>query len=123
METDYIDNMPASTEMDALIAEKVMGLTITKKNLFDEPGIFVIYDIGASIACYSPKKYSSNISAAWEVVEKSVDFELSRTVWSPHGWECGIRLDKEDSTIWSKGDTASLAICRAALKAIGYKPE
>src|SRR4030042_3107738 len=125
---DEVLIMPAGREMDAFIAEYVMGIEIlrTPKSAICNGcrvnmGTWAVveknyHEWGDKVE--DVHLYSTDISAAWEVVEKSVDFELSRTIWSPHGWECGIRLNEEDSTIWGKGATAPLAICRAALLAV-----
>jgi hypothetical protein len=97
-----IGTMPAGPEMDALVAEKVMGYTSW---------------------AFGVPRYSTNLETAWEVVEKMkpvwVNFRLS---FGPYlvvdgklanGWElepawCSPRC--------GYGETAPLAICRAAIK-------
>lgn len=124
-----IDAMPAGRELDALVAEKVMGWTACDANeayprwMHGDPGD-EFAEAGRGRGCaplttawrvpYS--RYSTDIAAAWEVVEK---VRGDRDVW--------LQWDSETS-IWgcqffSGGhecfaDTAPLAICRAALKAV-----
>lgn len=110
MTRDEILNMPAGRELDALIAEKVMGLKVDYE--FDEvleprvPFLVDKYDEWG----YLPN-YSTDIAAAWQVVER---FESHCTMNNVHGiWECYL----PDFAI-GKDKTAPLAICRAALLAV-----
>jgi hypothetical protein len=93
MTREEILNMPAGREMDALIAEKVIDPDWVKlKNLCPH--------------------YSTDIAAAWELVEKMKYFTLYR---GDGYWECeysGQYLESIDA------ETAPLAICRAALLAV-----
>lgn len=100
MTRDEILAMPAGIEMDALVAAKIFE-----------------WHYGT----YHPelKRYSTDISAVWEVVEKLRDkkrFSISdepdnkiRCIfwWYPDGVE--KRLE------WAFASTAPLAICRSAL--------
>ena len=95
--------MPAGREMDALIAEKIFGLTVDDN-------------------FYLPN-YSTNIADAWIVIEKmkSKHFRISyksapfqKYDKEPLGWLCsmsGFEFIPEHAA------TAPLAICRAALLA------
>jgi len=98
-----INTMPAGPEMDALVAEKVMGYTS---------------------CAFGVPRYSESLEAAWEVVEKMKpvwrEFRLS---FGPYlagkeglkdGWELEPALG---SPVYGYGETAPLAICRAAIKA------
>lgn len=134
MDKNGIFKLEANPDTDALIAEKVMGLTISNKNLFDEPGIFVVYNTGNTIICHSPKKYTSNISAAWEVVEKlksqgwSIDIQWDNWNELPDDppveyiWHVGLNYYTNDAKDFrsavDEAETAPLAICRAALLAV-----
>ena len=69
-----------------------------------------------------PCDYSTDISAAWQVVEKlgphfglTFYFSTDETVWSA----CFIILGSEMQ--FGHASSPSLAICRAALKAVGKK--
>ncbi len=90
--------MKAGRELDALIAEKVMG--------WDSRCI--------------PKPYSRDIGYAWQVVEKVLSDVKGHVDLSiePDGVNCiisGYTFDAGETA-----DTAPLAICQAALKAVGH---
>ena len=118
------DALPASRALDALVAEKVMGWEwfrfIRHEDSYigefgpaqgDEP---IAENYGEH-----PPLYSTSIAAAWEVVEKLRDtqFTLERdALVSAGGWSCMMGG-------FGEGSTAPLAICRAALKAVGVTDE
>jgi hypothetical protein len=81
-----IQNMPAGREMDVAIGYHVMDL-VAPPELYPD--------------------YSTDISEAWKVVEKLHDFDINRRHVF---WLCSFK-GKEPM----QGDTAPLAICRAAL--------
>ena len=112
-------------ELDAQVAEKVMRLYDVHKagkgEWLQHEGCFAF--VGERV--YRDDKgfftklpyYSTDIAAAWEVMEKLLwwwgDVDLRSN--SPK-WECGW---EGDGGIWdhATADTAPEAICRAALKA------
>ena len=113
----------AGGELDALIAEKVMGLSLQPEPI--EP-MFGYTILDTSLI---PKPYSTFIAAAWEVVEKLRSMKQYghgfRVEWTDSelwvaGWVVvGDRGQDELSMVnYAEGDTAPLAICRAALKAV-----
>ena len=143
---DDIGNMPAGPELDALVAEKIMGdphwEPIPIPEIPGEP-------CGTTLECcpnskdahlawnlyirlnvkhrqYAPRSYSTDISAAWAVVERlSSDgeyFSLTHTA----GHSEFAAYDVEDKPVWiadfygheGEAPAAPLAICRAALKAV-----
>ena len=89
--------MEAGRELDKLIAEKVMG-------------------------CYNLTHYSTDIKAAWEVVEKLPWFVLRRLGngrWQCEGRWCGDILPHVTGScgcVVTEADTAPLAIYLAALE-------
>lgn len=117
-------------ELDALVAEKVMG----------RPGRFVdaVRINGewreartwlpegwepddppkGSTAGHMPSSYSTDIHAAWEVVEKlgPRGFGLLRLQGPGNAYMAGFRADTVEGQIYA---TAPHAICLAALKACG----
>jgi len=96
--------MKAGHGLDALIAEKVMGLDISGADFFLNESGGISHDI---------KPYSSDISAAWEVVEKLASLNHSISiVYGPIGAQVQIYNDFEPFNT----DTAPHAICLAALK-------
>jgi len=98
-----VNSMPAGPELDALVAEKVMGYTSW---------------------AFGVPRYSTSLEAAWEVVEKM------KPVWKHFNLSYGpylvvnggLRDGWQMEPIWGSpicgyGETAPLAICRAAIKA------
>ncbi len=144
-----IDRMGNGREMDALVAEKVMGRRwftfIRNSYLLDPDAASSICFRGSSwtegkqaqwdsecliltdLKFQRVPDYSTDIAAAWDVVEKmknsgSRGFVLE---WLRGHWIAGCRNcgDGGEPELYShqagEGATAPLAICRAALKAVG----
>lgn len=126
--------MPAGDAMDALIAERVMGWSRwyeNKKDLYppegSEENLGWTKKGGILIAAHIPK-YSSEIEAAWRVVEKVKGnshqdlLTIQQEDMHPGSWEVGWMeyLPYEGGCLKrsSVADTVPLAICRAALKAV-----
>lgn len=105
--------MKPGGEFDALVAEKVMGLTV-EKNVF---GDFVIKM--AYVNQVIPH-YSTDIAAAWEVVEKLKGQSMVLNYGEDtQGWECSFIVGGKRYT--SVRSIITHAICLAALKAVGYE--
>jgi Phage ABA sandwich domain len=98
-------------EIDRLVAEKVMGLKI-------DDYYFVLDEKGLREG--ELLNYSTNIEDAWQVVEKLdvEEFSISKFGKEYHVW-VETELGGEGFLIKSK--TAPLAICLAALKAVGVE--
>lgn len=95
------DDLPAGQELDALVAEKVMGWKLEE-------------DTGATPFC--PSK---DIAAAWLVIEKFLPEKVVQVQYynvAEHGWCWVISIGHQ----WSYAKTASLAICRAALRVVEH---
>lgn len=126
MTHDEIEKIDAGPKLDALVAEKVMGMkfgfpkpphwpALREKSWLDEDG--TPYNI-------RELKFSTSIAAAWQIVEKLADsLPQGFTVRSPgfdQRWIAEWKFDHmgvlDDG--FMQGDTAPLAICRAALKAV-----
>ncbi len=120
-----IDKLEAGRETDALVWLALNG----KAGEMIDQGIlgcrYVDGDVqphaGYPTGHISPPYYSTDIAWAWEVLEKVAS--------KAAGW---VRLRErvcDDGTIWecdfgdygeaARGETVSLAICRAALKTMG----
>ena len=115
------DEMEAGTEMDRLIAEKVMGwqmglgpATVTK--WWRRPGAEPPKQFARPVTAWVP---SSDIANAWEVVAHLrnshwIDIQDMRA-----HYDVTIRRSVDErNPSCAVGDTAPLAICRAALKAV-----
>jgi hypothetical protein len=118
--TDYA-TMDAGPEMDLLIHEKVMGLSITELPGLT-PGVIRL-EAGAVnlVGPWRPDaaRYSSDIAHAWEVVERLKD-DCNISIKNDQGevveWYVEIQRLKPAYSEHSAGaETAPLAICRAAL--------
>lgn len=100
--------MKAGRELDGLIAEKVMGLKVYGQ----------FHETNRGVRIHVPR-YSTNIEDAWLVVEKLKDkVDIGFFNDSLGNWNCKI-LDKSDWSLTEiEAETAPLAICLAALKAV-----
>lgn len=107
--------MKPGPELDALIAEKVIGWSYLKnkegKWLCKPPRGRVYVDVGEKFVL----PYSTSINSAWEVVEK-FDAEFIQFFKCGGKWQCCIGIG-----LVVEADTAPEAICLAALKAVGFQ--
>lgn len=117
--------MEAGRELDALVAEKVMGWT--KRISADHTGseIKVLRNMGIIYAWKDAERkergldvpaYSTDIAAAWQVAEmmRGLDFRLNKD----GDWVCCFG---GTVAFCGESDTAPHAICLAALKAVGVE--
>ncbi len=125
-------------ELDALIAEKVMGHDIKL--------IKTTFVPGAACAIYSLEPYSTDIAAAWQVVEsgifiefciangycslkKSIQKKIEQSIKTRNGtpinnqWDIEFRSSRKHSHITFLSGKLGLPhlICLAALKAVGVE--
>lgn len=116
--------MKPGRELDALVAEKVMGWRLL--NLRTEG-----YSPGQDSRVHNSKPippYSTSISAAWEIVKHLMEKGFEIALWGPvdRGFKKNPNWVSEVTNMvtrawWqSEADTATHAICLAALKAVGY---
>jgi hypothetical protein len=113
--------MKPGRELDALIAEKVMGLVIHHKRRDewnDGDSLFYVYYVEDEEHIEHVPKYSTDISAAWEVVKKLRDLGYRPILMPDWGedWECQIYREAERIVDSPWCETAPHAICLAALK-------
>jgi len=99
-----IDEMPAGREMDSLIAEKVLDCWVPNSELIINKRDRQTYEM---------PHYSTDIAAAWEVVEK---IGGGHTVIRYR--DGSYRCIHERTMDAASAETAPLAICRAALKLV-----
>lgn len=111
-------------ELDALVAEKVMGLSVEWVKAGDKSYIGTFISDGPvtleGLHKVSIPHYSTDIAAAWTVVERMRDdskWNTFKLVWNTDGVRVSFRDD--DNRVW--GESAPRAICLAALKAVGEK--
>lgn len=101
-------------QIDALIAKHIMGLEVTD-NTYAAP-IAVDYGVGEGGFDGPLLKYSTDIKAAWEVVEK-FDYYIIQA-------DCGryrVNLTPEYEWYDARAQSVPMAICLAALKAKGVE--
>lgn len=130
MTRDEIVNMPAGREMDALVAEKVMG---EPKPIYVHPNLHIEYPKESTLGnwrCYNiyehgdvcewnPLPFSTDIASAWEVVEKLCN-KYHVSIWTDftHYGTALRTLGIDELVEVTAAPTAPLAICRAALLAV-----
>ena len=94
-----------SREIDVLVARIIFGMT----------------DFEVNLDGYMIKNYSTDIAAAWEIppmIKDSEHFYVSRMIdgkWAAQFCPLGNHIARAEA------DTAPMAICLAALKAVGYE--
>ena len=116
--------MKPGRELDALVAEKVMGLTVCR-NEACEGCDSDMWMLDGTIWSRDPlTHYSTDISAAWEVVEKVRSEGQRIDLWDgPSGWR--VRFATESRAhrppVPCASESVAHAICLAALKAVGYE--
>lgn len=111
--------MNAGRELDALVAEKVMGLAPVEWS-----GDCLVHgnqETGGIVPAYS-----TNIPAAWKVVEKlhgEHTFGLDWLGFEGEEWRCVFNWGKDEDRGFAHAvaATAPLAICLAALQAAGVE--
>jgi hypothetical protein len=117
-----VDKMEAGRELDLLIAVKVMGGRLDGDSYTD------------GSRCWPVPPYSTDLAAAWKVWEKfqhqskrlhyvfpdNAEEGHYEVLWShgPQSSRSGMSLNRKGE-VWAEGETAPLAICRAALRAVG----
>jgi hypothetical protein len=116
-----IEKMEAGRELDFLVAVNVMNLCVldTLQSYGDgcvmsDKGMdewFKHSEYGKIADPDSLEPYSANISAAWEVMEKFDRYEIGL-------WEGKVSAALGTPGYYAHGETAQLAICRAALLAV-----
>ncbi|MEK8215527.1 BC1872 family protein [Paenibacillus sp. FSL L8-0463] len=123
---EEIQGMKPGREMDALIAEKVLGWTDIKRvnpaviHSFSADGNHANFGFSPVLYKHVPfPLYSTDISAAWEVVthlkSKYWYFMLSD---ENEGWEASFYWDPHRPAFEAVSATAPEAICKAALLAV-----
>lgn len=120
--------MKPGPELDALIAEKVMGLKLHIHRYYGLSGklepsgpYLEPQDWGGSVPT-RPKPYSTDIAAAWRVVERLRELGWIVDLFDEgRGWSVSFERDRTISSANNQADalTAPHAICLAAMKAFG----
>lgn len=104
-----IDKMPAGRDMDVLVAGRVFDYSLTGD------GYIKLFDAetkNPSVWVRQIPHYSTDIAAAWQVAMKFTGFSIGHRNGTFEGYVDG----SPESLVYA--ETAPLAICRAALKAV-----
>ena len=121
--------LPAGRDLDALVAEKVMGWTeVRKQSIANAFGQHVMDDFVGKPTPAAPQatlipRYSSMIQEAWKVADhlrERSQFVAVLSGLGPQGvqpWIC--KINKDGGFLEERADTAAVAICLAALKSVG----
>jgi hypothetical protein len=105
-----IEKIEPGRELDALVAGKVMGFKIEQTN----SETCTIWD-GSEVRYFEP---STDISAAWEIVEKFGEMLVRRRLGGTD-YRAWIQTDLYGKCeVYAHGKTAPEAICKAALYAV-----
>jgi hypothetical protein len=122
-------DLPAGPELDVLVAEKVLGQVPCDKwtvQRYTELGPIWVGGVGCGHeACYppgNPAKHSTNISAAWEVAAVFDTFMVRRWYDLELGFYFTAIVTRFSPERFGKSGPcpdAPLAICHAALRAVG----
>ena len=114
-------NLPPGRKLDCLVALKLFGWIFTADGELGSPERNCIGGL-AGITLQAVPFYSTDISAAWEVVEKiDLFFEVSRE--EKNRWTATFYKDPFFDVILghARAKTAPHAICLAALKIMEVK--
>jgi len=110
----------AGRELDALVAEKVMGW---KPSMFSNYPWQLVPPDGDGSAVRQVPNYSTDIAAAWLVVERMCEFpsyvSLGFGKWLQFRVDIATGAGREVMNSRAFAKTAPLAICNAALAAVG----
>lgn len=130
-----MSELKAGRELDALVAEKVMGwrpmqggvsMEIGEKGDLWEDGSRKWYGKDGDprpMRLLPSPKFSTDIASAWLVVEKTdpvFSWVLSRAQDGDYDVSMTFHATDYEIVYEATADTAPLAICRAALKAVGH---
>ena len=120
-------NLPAGPELDALVAERVLGWTnvhLAWGNVRGVPPEYADKQPPDRTVNFPGVLWSSVISSAWKVVDameaRGYHLQLTDEWMSYPRWRAEFRSAETIRPGWNlvKADTAPLAICRAALAAL-----
>lgn len=120
-----LDTIPAGRDLDALVAERVMGWHVQYTRIGDYWMGATRHDPTWSVKEFTP---STDIAAAWLVVERMREQEWAMNLDVAEGdklkpYDCRLFNRDGRRRVLAYGETFPLAICRAALKAIHWPHE
>ena len=122
MTREEIGKLEAGRELDALVAEKVMGWRLLDPPQADQPSYWATWVMLPHREAAKDWSPSTNIAAAWEVVERlrANGYSWMQFTLIADQWDLEMGQGGHDIGCDTLAPTAPLAICRAALKAASY---
>lgn len=115
-----MSNLEAGREMDALVAEKVFGCDPLNARVGLHKNGDLEYYWGYPVGHDIAPAYSTDISDAWRVIEHMQSLGWSWEVLNTTKTAFGAVFSmSQDDVYGTDAETVPLAICKAALKAIG----
>ena len=117
-----MESLKAGRELDALVAEKILG---GRYEFLELVGDYCRPDPEDPIAYDCCPRYSIDISAAWQVVEKLLTMTPQQDLHIEHwyhegdessGWQVSSCYELGEWKDWVQAEILPLAICLAALK-------
>lgn len=118
-----IDQIPAGRELDVLVAERVMGKQVYRHAGSHEACFCQIEGDDDISICHGPiPQYSTDISAAWEVVE--VIHKLAPKLAKDGCWGsvCFMLVKDEDGLGWDAGIADTFVSCLEGVNGFGIIP-
>jgi Phage ABA sandwich domain len=118
-----MESLKAGRPLDALVAEKVLA---EKYEFLEFVGDYCRPDPEDSVAYDCCPRYSTDIAAAWQIVEKLIAITPQQDLHIEHwyheedetsGWQISSCYELGEWKDWVQAETLPLAICLAALKA------
>jgi hypothetical protein len=108
----------AGKVLDELVAEDVMGWTDTGEEESMAYGIFKTRHKNERGKYKSVPNFSTEISAAWEVLEKFEEYEIRKYVSAANEFmfECNIVI--KEKKVYAIDKNKELAICKCAILAV-----
>ena len=117
--------MKPGGELDAIVADKIFGLTMRDRHTGKEVPITLdqLLMSGSALRIMTLPRYSTDIAAAWTIISK-LDGQWTLDGQDGIGWdvsyvEASMREDRYEKPFRSNAGTAPNAVCLAALKAVG----
>lgn len=113
-----MQRLEAGRELDALVAEKVMGWSGVEWRGFEYAvGIHPVTGMVQGVY-----RYSTDITDAWQIVERLTRdgraVFIDSAGFDPEEWRVIVSVDDPEGQLPSEAATAPLAICLAALETV-----
>lgn len=124
-------SMKPGRELDALVAEKIFNKRVVREPVMmhdpNQEGAFKevlgFYEVANHSTTFNIPPYSTDIAAAWEVVEKMMNGTMPDEVRQRQSWRIFYDEMEDTNLVDLSASQAAEFICLAALKAVGVDVE